>query len=172
MNRLHVIGVKDCGKTHLVVDIVTELTLRGVRVGTIKHTSHMHVLDRPGTDSYRHRAAGAEPAAVVTPDATAVYRRTPRSDAYGALETIFGGCDLVLVEGDRHADGRKIEMWRADSGDPPQASDAPDIDALVTDRPSLASRLVPDRVAVVSRSNVRAIGDVVMLLAGVRTRDR
>ena len=53
----------DRGKTTLLIELVEELTRRGVRVGTIKHSSHSHELDTPGKDSFRHRQAGATPAA-------------------------------------------------------------------------------------------------------------
>ncbi|MCA9266810.1 MAG: molybdopterin-guanine dinucleotide biosynthesis protein B, partial [Planctomycetales bacterium] len=59
MKRLHLIGRKNHGKTRLIVDLVEELTSRGLRVGTIKHTHHRHELDTPGKDSYQHRTAGA-----------------------------------------------------------------------------------------------------------------
>ena len=116
MNRVHVIGPANSGKTRLIVDVVNELRLRGLRVGTIRHTTSQHVLDRPGSDSYRHRAAGAEPAAIITPDASAVYRRSSRLDAYASLENEFTECHVVLVEGDADARAPKLEVWRAENG--------------------------------------------------------
>ena len=44
MRRLHIIGRKNHGKTQLVVELVEELTVRGLRVATIKHTHHHHEL--------------------------------------------------------------------------------------------------------------------------------
>ncbi len=66
MKRLHVIGGKNHGKTTLVVDLIAELTSRGFRVGSIKHTHHEHELDIPGKDSHRHRSAGACKAAILS----------------------------------------------------------------------------------------------------------
>ena len=59
MKRVHVIGGKNHGKTTLIMDLIRELTARGLQVGTIKHTHHKHELDIPGKDSYRHRESGA-----------------------------------------------------------------------------------------------------------------
>ena len=85
MNRIHIIGRKNHGKTQLVVELVEEFSLRGLRVGTIKHTHHDHELDTPGKDSHRHRSAGA---AVVVIDSAASL--VPRAE----VETDMG---------DRHA---------------------------------------------------------------------
>jgi molybdopterin-guanine dinucleotide biosynthesis protein B len=165
MNRVHVIGTKNVGKTRLIVEVVNELKLRGVRVGTIKHTPHPHVLDTPGTDSYRHRAAGADPAAIVTPDTCAVFRHVSRYTAYEQLEPVFDRCEVVLVEGDRETDHPKLEVWDSTSGEAPMAASDATIAALVTDNPSAVGHVVGDHVLIVSRKNLPAIGDVVLTLA-------
>ena len=56
--RIHVVGRRNHGKTTLLVELVEELCRRGLRVGTLKHSSHTHELDTPGKDSHRHRLAG------------------------------------------------------------------------------------------------------------------
>ncbi len=137
--RVHVIGQKNHGKTTLVVELIEELGRRGLCVGSIKHCGHRHELDRPGSDSYRHRRAGAAPAAVLTPDQIAVH--LPRQDGDRALfEALFRGCDLVLVEGDREraitpGSGFKIEVWRAVVGGRPLAAERDDVAAVVTSDP-------------------------------------
>ena len=54
-----IVGWKNTGKTTLTERLVTTFTQRGLVVSTIKHTHHDVDIDVPGTDSYRHRAAGA-----------------------------------------------------------------------------------------------------------------
>lgn len=54
-----VTGWKNNGKTGLMERLVTEFTSRGLTVSTIKHAHHATDVDQPGTDSYRHRQAGA-----------------------------------------------------------------------------------------------------------------
>ena len=54
-----VTGWKNAGKTTLTERLVAEFVRRGWRVATIKHAHHDIDIDRPGTDSWRHRAAGA-----------------------------------------------------------------------------------------------------------------
>ena len=56
---LAVCGEKHTGKTTLVERLVAALSARGLRVATVKHDGHEFAADVAGTDSYRHRAAGA-----------------------------------------------------------------------------------------------------------------
>src|ERR1700740_615249 len=52
-------GWSGSGKTTLVVNLIPELTRRGVRVSTVKHAHHAFDVDKPGKDSWEHRQAGA-----------------------------------------------------------------------------------------------------------------
>ena len=52
-------GVSGSGKTKLLVQLIPIFTERGYRVATIKHAHHDFEIDKPGKDSYEHRAAGA-----------------------------------------------------------------------------------------------------------------
>ena len=54
-----VTGWKNAGKTGLMERLVAEITGRGYTVSTVKHAHHNMDVDQPGTDSYRHRIAGA-----------------------------------------------------------------------------------------------------------------
>src|SRR5262249_58717262 len=59
-------GWKNAGKTTLTERLVAEFARRGWRVATVKHAHHSADIDKPGTDSYPHRAAGAADVALVT----------------------------------------------------------------------------------------------------------
>ena len=102
MKRIHIIGGKNHGKTTLIVELVQELSARGVRVGTIKHTHHEHELDLPGKDSYRHREAGAAVAGILSQSMNAVFWPPQTTDnstsdsRYAVFEQIFADCDVVL----------------------------------------------------------------------------
>ncbi len=55
------VGPSGVGKTTLIEQLIPSLRLHGLRVGTVKHAPHGHdVTDKPGSDSARHRTAGAE----------------------------------------------------------------------------------------------------------------
>jgi len=132
--RLHIIGRQDHGKTELVLGLIDALGGRGLRVGVVKHTRHVHELDTPGKDSHRHRLAGATPVAVVSGEVTAVY--LPDLDPqhpYDRLAPLFADCDLVLVEGHVDGPGPFVEVWRAALGTPPMATERTGITAVVSD---------------------------------------
>ena len=138
MNRLHIVGGKNHGKTTLVVELVREFARRGDVVGTIKHTHHQHELDVPGKDSYQHRMAGAAVVAILSPSMTAVFSPTgltdrANDDCYLRVAPAFAGCQLVLVEGDSQTTAPKIEVWRSQLEMPPLAVEDPSIMAVVTD---------------------------------------
>ena len=58
MKIITVVGTKNTGKTTLVTMIVKELSKRGYKVGTIKHTHPDS--DLAGQDTWKHREAGAK----------------------------------------------------------------------------------------------------------------
>jgi molybdopterin-guanine dinucleotide biosynthesis adapter protein len=134
MRLLHIVGRKNHGKTTLMLDLIEELSRRGLRVGSIKHSSHAHELDQPGKDSFRHRKAGANPAAIVTTEMFGVYRaREAGDDFYSRMEPLFADCDMVLVEGHLEHPGPKVEVWRESLGGNCLAAEIKEIIAVVSD---------------------------------------
>jgi len=164
MNRIHIIGRKNHGKTTLVVELAREFCRRGVRVGTIKYSRHIHELDTPGKDSHRHRAAGGQPAAVITGDSVGIFLTRDGRDEYERLEPLYADCQLVLVEGDIQAAGVKVEVWRAEKGSACLAAERADIAAVVSDdRPDVA-------VPVWRRSDMARLADRIWDLATANRR--
>lgn len=157
MQRLHIIGGKNHGKTTLVVELVEEFTRRGIRVGTIKHTHHQHELDVPGKDSYRHRMAGASTVGILSPSITAIFLPAEGDghghDRYSVFESAFVRCLLVLVEGDSQTRAPKIEVWRKELETPPLASGDKSILAVVTDDPLSISTDVLRRSDIANMAN-------------------
>ena len=116
-----VTGWKNSGKTTLVERLVAEITGRGLAVSTLKHAHHAFDVDRPGKDSYRHRAAGARQVLVASSRRWALMSELrgapepPLAELLARLDPV----DLVLVEGwkrDRHP---KIEARRAAAAQEP-----------------------------------------------------
>ncbi|MEY7849576.1 molybdopterin-guanine dinucleotide biosynthesis protein B [Natrarchaeobius sp. A-rgal3] len=70
MKVVRLVGSSDSGKTTLVESLVPRLTERDDRVATVKSIHHDVEIDTPGTDTYRHRAAGAETVVGITPELT------------------------------------------------------------------------------------------------------
>lgn len=135
--RIHIVGRRNAGKTTLVCELVQDLSDRGLRVATIKHTHHRHELDTPGKDSWKHRDAGAVGVGILSPHLMAAFVPSERSDdsaaGYAQLSEIFSDCDVLLVEGDLHSDGIRIEVWRTEVAEPPYAQADVSILAVVSD---------------------------------------
>ena len=123
-----VVGWKNAGKTTLVERLVAEFVRRGWRVGTIKHGHHDLDIDRPGRDSWRHRAAGATEVAVVGGRRYAIMRESePTLDEVLAR---LSPADLVLIEGYKREAHRKIEVR---AGGEPMVANDPAILAVASD---------------------------------------
>ncbi|MCK4413087.1 MAG: molybdopterin-guanine dinucleotide biosynthesis protein B [Candidatus Eisenbacteria sp.] len=116
MKRLQVVGRKKSGKTGLVVRLIPLLQGRGLRVGSIKHSSHPHPLDREGSDSWLHRKAGAGKTLAITAVAGTLHFSLPEEeqDIQALIDRFLGDLDLVLIEGWAQLAGPKIEILPAD----------------------------------------------------------
>ncbi|GIO31208.1 MULTISPECIES: molybdopterin-guanine dinucleotide biosynthesis protein B [Paenibacillus] len=105
-----IVGYKNSGKTTLVCALVEWLKAGGCRVAVIKHDAHDFEMDHPGTDSYRHRAAGASAIALVSARKTAVIREEETS--LDELIEDFCDYDVILVEGFKKERYPKLVMVR------------------------------------------------------------
>lgn len=150
------IGRRNHGKTRLVVDLVHEMRRRGLHVGTFKHSSHHHPVDRPGKDSWLHRDAGAEPAAFSSTAGIGVYLDAGDEDPIDRVLPLFTDVDFLLVEGFIDRPGSKIEVYRAAAGGAPLAPEFPDVLAVVTDDET------DPGVPVWPRSDVAAVVDRIL----------
>lgn len=114
---LGITGWKNSGKTTLTERLVAELTRRGLKISTIKHAHHSFDIDKEGTDSYRHRRAGAAEVAIVSGNRWALMHEL-RGEDEPRLEAILARlapCDLVLIEGYKREGHPKIETRRLDA---------------------------------------------------------
>lgn len=135
MRLYGVTGWKNAGKTTLVERLVAHFTAVGLTVATVKRAHHDARTDTPGTDSDRHRAAGARQVLLVTPARWALMTEAPEPPLKALLARL-DPADLVLVEGYKHAPHPKIECHRAAAArGQPIAATNPTIDALASDAP-------------------------------------
>ena len=101
------------GKTTLLEKVITRLKDRGYRVGIIKHDAHRFDIDRPGKDSYRLTAAGADTMMISSPGKLALVKKHATSPPVeDLLSTYFTDVDIVLTEGFRSSALPKIEVHR------------------------------------------------------------
>lgn len=103
-------GVKDSGKTGLIIKLINEFIGEGYSVAAIKHDGHEYVMDHEGTDTDRFRKAGAVCSAIFS-DTQYSVNCAERTD----LEYLLGLCgdvDVIIVEGMKHSAYPKVEVVR------------------------------------------------------------
>jgi molybdopterin-guanine dinucleotide biosynthesis protein B len=129
-----IIGRSKSGKTTLVEKLITELSSRGYRVATVKHTPHGMSFDKPDKDSWRHLQAGSVAAVASSEDKIAFIRPVAPPKTLDGIARILGeDCDLILAEGFKHDDAPKVEVHRREVG--PLLSGIKKLVAVVTDEP-------------------------------------
>jgi molybdopterin-guanine dinucleotide biosynthesis protein B len=120
MKVLGIAGYSGCGKTTLIERLLPQLASAGLAVSVIKQSHHDFEVDKPGKDSWRHRQAGAREVLLTSPHRWMLVgelRGAPEPELAAHVARL-SPCDLVLVEGYKHADLAKIEVWRSANGKP------------------------------------------------------
>ncbi|WP_049927100.1 molybdopterin-guanine dinucleotide biosynthesis protein B [Halopiger goleimassiliensis] len=93
-------GPSDAGKTTLVERLVPALADRGDRVATVKSIHHDIEVDDPGTDTHRHRTAGAETVVGITPELTFEVSSRGKRDSCDLPEGVLEGPLLEAARDD------------------------------------------------------------------------
>jgi molybdopterin-guanine dinucleotide biosynthesis protein B len=128
-------GYSGSGKTTLIEQLIPRFVAQGLRVSLIKHAHHAFDVDQPGKDSYRHRHAGASEV-LVTSSRRWVLMHELRGEAEPTFDAQLGHlapCDLLLVEGFKHAPIPKLEVWRSATGEGLLHPNDPHIVAVASD---------------------------------------
>jgi len=139
---LCVVGKKNSGKTGVTVALAAELGQRGRRVMTVKH-GHGFELDRPGTDSWRHRReGGAERVLVVGPEDLAMlggWGPEGERPLRELADRWLADAEIVVAEGWKAGPDPKVEVFRVAAHAEPilvsGSADAETFLAVVTDDP-------------------------------------
>lgn len=164
MKLYGVVGWKNAGKTTLVERLVTEIAGRGFSVSTVKRAHHMVDVDQEGTDSWRHRQAGAREVVLASATRYAIMHEL-RDEAEPALETLLGQMapvDIVIAEGFKRGTHPKIEVRRADTAGPLLAATDPAVRAIASD----TAQPDADR-PVLDVNDIAAIADFILAETGL-----
>ncbi|MGL5123885.1 MAG: molybdopterin-guanine dinucleotide biosynthesis protein B [Fusobacteriaceae bacterium] len=104
-------GSKNSGKTTFIQRLIKAFVLEGKKVGTIKHDGHDLISDVIGTDSFKHREAGATKTLVFSNNKFILidYENEFLTENF---INFFLGYDLVILEGFKYSDFLKIEIIR------------------------------------------------------------
>jgi len=166
MKVFGIAGHSGMGKTTLIERLVPELRSRGLRVSLIKHSHKSIDIDRPGKDSYRLREAGCSEVLLLGNDRWALMHEL-RDDAEPPLDYLIGRlqqCDLVLIEGFKHGDFQKLEVWRTTLGPATLWPHWPGIVGIASDGPRTESSQATnsDLPAWLDLSDIATIADFVL----------
>lgn len=125
-------GPKGVGKTTLMAGVIGELKAAGQRVSVVKHAREGFDIDTAGTDSWRHRQAGAFEVVVASGQRLAKVREFEAAVELNVHQLLaeLVHCDWALVEGFQHADLLRIELWR--EGAAPAYPEDPFVIAVVS----------------------------------------
>ncbi len=106
-------GWKNSGKTTLVTRVVSSLVEKGFAVSTLKHAHHAFDIDHEGTDSFRHREAGAGEVAIASARRIAIMTNNSEEHEpdFADLLQRMSPCDLVIMEGFKREDYPKLEIF-------------------------------------------------------------
>lgn len=107
---VQVVGYKNSRKTTLIASLVQHFNHKSYNVAVIKHDHGQFEMDREGTDTFKHRQAGATAVAISSPNRTAIIKEqgTDLED----LIDYFHEYDLILIEGYKQADYPKVVLVR------------------------------------------------------------
>jgi molybdopterin-guanine dinucleotide biosynthesis protein B len=135
-------GWSGSGKTTLIEKLIPLFVARGLKVALVKHAHHTFDVDQAGKDSYRHRHAGCSEVLVTSSRRWALMHELRGAAEPGLAEHLahLSPCDLVLVEGFKREPIPKLEVYRADVGEPLLHPHDADIVAIASD-PRLDTRL-------------------------------
>lgn len=135
MKLFGIIGWKNSGKTGLTERLVAHFSAQGLRVSTLKRSHHGVNLDPSGTDTARHRAAGAQQVLLASDLRLALLEELPAPLPLEALVARMAPVDLVLAEGWKSGTHPRIETYRGATGQPLIAAQDPSLRAVASDVP-------------------------------------
>ena len=164
MKTFGLMGWSGSGKTTLLVELIPELTGRGLRLSTMKHSHHGFDVDKPGKDSHRHRAAGATEVLISSAKRWVLMHELrdetepPMADLIAHMSPV----DLLLIEGFKSYPHPKMAVHRPATGRPLIGGGDPTVVAVASDMP-LEGLAVP----VLDLNDVPGIADFIVVYCGL-----
>lgn len=135
MKIFGITGWKNSGKTTLVAELVSWFGEQGVKVSTIKHAHCNFDIDKTGSDSFKHREAGANEVLIASQGRWALMHEL-RNEPEPELEDLLKHLqpvDLVLVEGFKMGDQPKVQVVRPENNTEVLPQEAQPIVAIASD---------------------------------------
>ena len=106
-----IVGKSDSGKTTLLEKLITHLTQKGYKIGSVKHAHSGFEMDKEGKDSWRHKKAGAANTLVISEDKIAMVK-DDKTSYLEKMQFYLSDNDIILAEGFKRQNLPKIEIFR------------------------------------------------------------
>ncbi len=166
MKIIGVVGWKNTGKTTLIEKLINEFNKRNLTVSTIKHSHHNFSVDREGTDSFRHFNAGTKETILTSEKKWIKFSRQttdPKPNLPFLIEQIIP-VDIVIVEGFKASDHKKVEVVDSVSSRKPLYETDRTICALVMNKQKFQNTALPQ----FERDDISSICDFILVTLGVK----
>jgi len=111
-------GCKNSGKTTLITKLIPKFCKKGYKVATIKHDGHDFQGDVVGTDTYKHKNAGAYGTAIFSKNKFMVIKEEKFIDETYFIK-LFPEADIIFLEGFKASDYPKLEIVRRGNSNRP-----------------------------------------------------
>lgn len=111
-------GCKNSGKTTLITKLIPKFCEKGYKVATIKHDGHDFQGDVVGTDTYKHKNAGAYGTAIFSKNKFMVIKEDKFIDETYFIK-LFPEADIIFLEGFKASDYPKLEIVRKGNSNRP-----------------------------------------------------
>jgi molybdopterin-guanine dinucleotide biosynthesis protein B len=112
-------GWSGSGKTTLISNLIPELKKINISVSTLKHAHEGFDIDKPGKDSYVHRESGAREVLISSNKRFALMHEYHKEEIdLNNLIKKLSPVDLILVEGWKKENIKKIEIYRKEINKP------------------------------------------------------
>ncbi len=109
-----IVGKSNSGKTTLLEKLITHLTQKGYKIGSVKHAHSGFEMDKEGKDSWRHKKAGAASTLVISEDKIAMIK-DDKASYIEKMQFYLADNDIILAEGFKRQNLPKIEIFRRQS---------------------------------------------------------
>lgn len=106
------VGYSNSGKTTFIVKVIRELKSRGFRIGVIKHDGHDFEMDHIGSDTWKHRQAGADIVCIGSANQIAVIETPMKQPMLDDIVKYIHNVDLIITEGFKQEKKPQIEVNR------------------------------------------------------------
>ena len=107
-------GLKNSGKTRMVLLLIEEFIKRGFTVGVIKHDGHDCFTDAEGTDTARFTEEGALCTAIFSDSrfSFTASEKTDENELIGKIRSLENKPDIIIIEGLKDSLFPKVEVLR------------------------------------------------------------